>query len=421
MKNQLIKAIVLGTFSLGCAITQGANIAWVSFHPADDTPSPEAAAAGFSKAPDVGYTDLLKTHGHTVTRIVTSGAPDVASLNAFDLVIISRSVPSGDYATPLSTAAWNSIIAPTLIVNGYVLRNSRLGFVAGANLPDTAGRVRLSVKAPSHPIFEGVALGSDHVTVNAYADLVTYNGTLQRGLSANTDPLAGDGTLLASISRDGDPAHDALAIAEWAAGAQMANGAADKLGGPRLVLLTGSREQEGVSAHGAGIYDLADDGARLFLNAVAYMTYCSPHAARATATIVNGFVVGVTLTDYGCGYTEAPLVLFQGGSGSGAAGTAVLLNGKVVAINVVSPGSGYTSEPRVTIASPPFVPWVSVAVSKVNVTQHVVLGRNYILESSVDLVTWIATGAQFTADSETIVTEFAVDTTGRFFRLREVP
>jgi hypothetical protein len=344
MKTQPITALLLSAFSLGCAVSQGANIAWMSNHPADDTPSPDPAAAEFTRAPDVGYTDLLKAQGHTVTRTVTSGAPDVALLNACDLVIVSRSVPSGDYADASARAAWNGIIAPTFIENGYVLRNTRLGFVTGANLPDTAGDVRLSVKAPSNPIFEGVALRADHITANAYADLVSHNGTLQRGISANTDPLAGNGTLLASISSRGDPAHGALAIAEWPAGAQMANNNADRLGGPRLVLLTGSREQ-GVSAHAAGIYDLTAGGATLFLNAVAYMTHCTPHAARGTATVVNGFVVGVTLTDYGCGYTEAPLVLFQGGGGSGASGTAVLLNATVGAAAAYHCMPGDTTNP----------------------------------------------------------------------------
>ena len=148
---------------------------------------------------------------------------------------------------------------------------------------------------------------------------------------------------------------------------------------------------------------------------------CSPHAATATATLVSGFVVGATVTDPGCGYTNAPTVLVQGGGGSGATATAVVSNGVVVAVNITGAGYGYTSVPKVVIGSPPFVPTVSIAVSKVKVTQHVVLGRSYVLEASPDLVTWTATGPQFTADSETIVNEFDVDVTGRFFRLRQVP
>ncbi|MGE4182595.1 MAG: Ig-like domain-containing protein, partial [Limisphaerales bacterium] len=118
-----------------------ARIAWVSFHPADDTPSAAALAAGFTKAPDVAYTDLLTANGHKVTRVVTSGTPDTALLNAFDLVIISRSVPSGDYQDPPETLAWNGITTPTLILGGYILRNSRLGFTTGGTIPDTIGPI----------------------------------------------------------------------------------------------------------------------------------------------------------------------------------------------------------------------------------------------------------------------------------------
>jgi hypothetical protein len=49
------------------------------------------------------------------------------------------------------------------------------------------------------------------------------------------------------------------------------------------------------------------------------------------------------------------------------------------------------------------------------------MGRNYVLESSADLVNWTATGPPFTAQSEDITTEFTVIQTGQFFRLRQVP
>ena len=38
-----------------------------------------------------------------------------------------------------------------------------------------------------------------------------------------------------------------------------------------------------------------------------------------------------------------------------------------------------------------------------------------------DLIEWTATGPEFTAESETIVSEFDVDETGRYFRIRQVP
>jgi hypothetical protein len=280
-----------------------ANIAWVSFHAADNQPSTDAAAAGFTEAPDVGYTKLLRDNGHKVTRIVTSGTPNVAQLNTFDLVIISRSVPSGDYQDPPETLAWNGLKAPTIVMGGYVMRNSRLGYTTGGTIPDTIGPVKLSVKDIGHPIFAGVTLGAGNVTANPYADVVTWNELLQRGVSVNTDPLAGNATVLATIVTEGDPANGGMVIAEWQAGAKMANAAGDTLGGPRLVFLSGSREQ-GITSQAAGIYDLTSDGARLFLNAVQYMAK-APVAEIKFSGIALGADGKITLTWEGGGTLQA--------------------------------------------------------------------------------------------------------------------
>ncbi len=262
----------------------GPKIAWVSFHPAEDTPSTDAANAGFTEAPDAAYTRLLTANNYAVTRILTTGTPDTALLNTFDLVIISRSVPSGDYQDPPETLAWNtSLTAPTMIMGGYVLRNSRLGFTTGGTIPDTAGTIRLKVNNPAHPIFAGVALDAENLMVNPYANLVTWNNTLQRGISVNTDPIASGGTILATVGTAGDPAFGGMIIGEWPAGTVTANARGDVLGGRRLVFLSGSREASGLTSHGAGIYDLTEDGATLFLNAVQYMI--SPPPAAPTLSI----------------------------------------------------------------------------------------------------------------------------------------
>ncbi len=148
---------------------------------------------------------------------------------------------------------------------------------------------------------------------------------------------------------------------------------------------------------------------------------CTPHKATATAQLFNGILVGVTITDPGCGYTNAPTVTIQGGGGNGATATALVSDGRVTAINVGNGGCCYTNLPMVVIDSPPRVPTVSIRVSKVIVTQNVSQGRRYVLESSFDLVAWTATGPAFTAQSDTIENEFDVSVTGRFFRLLEAP
>lgn len=150
---------------------------------------------------------------------------------------------------------------------------------------------------------------------------------------------------------------------------------------------------------------------------------CTPHRATARAQVVGGFLIGATIMDGGCGYTNPPLVLVQGGGGTGAVGTAVISDGQVVAINMSNAGCCYTTNPlpQIVIASPPFVPTVSISVSRVRVNQHVVLGRRYVLMASEDFIHWTPTGPAFTAESEEIVTELDVDITGRFFKLEETP
>jgi len=85
-------------------------------------------------------------------------------------------------------------------------------------------------------------------------------------------------------------------------------------------------------------------------------TNTNPRIASATAQVVNGFVVGATITDAGYGYVSNPAVTITGGGGSGAKATATQFNGVVTSITITNPGSGYNSAPTITIAPPPFPP-----------------------------------------------------------------
>ncbi len=265
---------------IGCALVSlstahAANIAWVSFHAGDNAPGAGAAGLGFTQAPDIGYTQLLSANGHTVTRFVTKNDPvqaDADFLNGFDLVIIGRSVDSANYQQGNELAFWHSTITrPVINMSGYTLRSSRLGFTTGTTIPDTAGTVGLEALVPSHPIFNGVALGAGNVMVNSYAGIQTFGTNTQRGISVNTDALAAGGTALARIATAGDPALNGMVIGEWAAGAVIYG--TNTLSNRRLVFLSGSREHAAAptSSQIAGIYDLSADGQLMFLNAVNYM------------------------------------------------------------------------------------------------------------------------------------------------------
>jgi hypothetical protein len=101
---------------------------------------------------------------------------------------------------------------------------------------------------------------------------IPNGGPVQRGISINTDALAGGGTLLATTPMG---AAVGKVIAEWPAGAMLPNtggtAGTDTLGGRRLIFQSGSRE-DGGHASKAGILDLDADGIQMFRNAVNYMS-----------------------------------------------------------------------------------------------------------------------------------------------------
>jgi len=292
------------------------NIAWVSYHAADDEPHADAAGVGFTQAPDIGYTDLLKANRYNVVRVLTSQTPDVDFLNTMDLVIISRTASSGHYSGGGATL-WNSVTAPMINLNGYTLRNSRLGFTDGGTMVDTIGDVRLAVTDPAHPIFTGIAL-TDGVMDNLYAEgavpLPTDPTIISRGISINNNNIDDEGTVLATVATVDDPTFGGMVIAELPAGATLENSSGsptDVLGAPRLVFLTGSREPSGVTGgQAAALYDLYEDGEQMFLNAVDYMLNPPEEPAEAENLLANGgFEDGVV--DPWSTYGDASLEVVQ--------------------------------------------------------------------------------------------------------------
>jgi hypothetical protein len=126
---------------------------------------------------------------------------------------------------------------------------------------------------------------------------------------------------------------------------------------------------------------------------------CRPHTSTGAAILTNAIVLGVNITDEGCGYTKAPLVRFIGGGGSGAQAITVVSNGVVVAINMIDAGSGYTSAPLVLI-DPPFIsnPVLGIAAISVLTFSNVTVGTNYQLQQFQSPI-WVNKGASFKASN----------------------
>lgn len=121
--------------------------------------------------------------------------------------------------------------------------------------------------------------------------------------------------------------------------------------------------------------------------------------ATATATLVNDFVVGTTITDGGAGYTNTPTVRFIGGGGTGAEAVAVVSNGVVTAINVIEAGSDYTNAPIVVI-DPPFIPNPVLGIAPVSLLtfSNLIVSDSYQLQQ-FDSWYWTNQSASFTANS----------------------
>lgn len=287
---------------VAAASASAANIAWVSFHSGDNTPATGSANAGFTQAPDIGYTDLLKANGHTVTRFVSADSFAVSQVAGFDLVIIGRSVASGHYQQANETLAWNSFTGKLLNMGDYTLRGSRLGWLASGTtgsatdfMVDTVGNVALKPTGP-HPIFQGIPVdGFTGNMFNPFATAVTYTafGTnvTARGISLSTNAPVGDAEVLATISMTiGGTLYDIPAIALWDAGATVNDGT-EVLGGWRMAFMSGGREANGIDSTTAGVYDLTPDGAKLFLNSIDYFINVVPEPSTFALFAFGGLAL----------------------------------------------------------------------------------------------------------------------------------
>jgi Concanavalin A-like lectin/glucanases superfamily/Immunoglobulin domain len=158
--------------------------------------------------------------------------------------------------------------------------------------------------------------------------------------------------------------------------------------------------------NGIRFFNGAIDDVRIYNRALAsndvaqlYASEAPPHAATAIATLFGAFVVSNNITDGGAGYTNAPLVRFIGGGGSGATAVAVVSNGVVTAINMISAGSGYTNAPLIVI-DPPFVsnPVLGIAPISILAFSNITIGSSYQLQQFQSWY-WTNQPISFTAGS----------------------
>ncbi len=148
-----------------------------------------------------------------------------------------------------------------------------------------------------------------------------------------------------------------------------------------------------------------------------------PYTASGTATgivvVTNGFVIVVSITDGGNGYTNTPSVRFIGVGGNGAGAYAVVSNGVVAGIVVTNAGYGYTTAPLLVIG-PPFIsnPILRIAPGSSLSFSNLTPGVAYQLQQFADYY-WLNLPISFTA-SNTVYTQI-VSSIGGTYRLAIKP
>lgn len=216
------------------------------------------------------FVDVLKAAGHTVvvsntdvdpiTGFIdlanpTTGPADVAFLNSFDLIIVTRHINSGDYDdSPEEIAAWNALTPPLILMSTYLSRSSRWLWFGVTDRESLVSDVVAVI--PGHPLFEGVALDGANTAV-LYTSEVSHVGAAVVS--------AGTGEIIATLP-DGR-----IAFAYWDTGSGFHTGSGQIAGGPRLLLPTGTNF--GSFTPGVdGIHNLTADGDKVLLNAVDFMS-----------------------------------------------------------------------------------------------------------------------------------------------------
>ena len=254
----IARSIGLGLACWGicfASVAEGAQIAWVSQN---------ADSAGL----DQGFVAMLEGAGHTVTRYVVNGAANpptaiVGAMNAADLTIVGRAVASGDFDGATNPVTWNTgVTKPMMYMSAYVVRRNRLGLSTADLVPDIQN-TPLQAANPSHPVFQGVALGANDVTTGDYNE---FNSAISRGTTMMGNPRSGT-----VIARHPTLA-DTVAIAEWATGSTVQDDANVNyiLAGPRFFFAGGTRELDQAAITTAGQEDLTPLGQTLFVNTVNY-------------------------------------------------------------------------------------------------------------------------------------------------------
>ncbi len=265
---------------------------------------------------DQDLEDWLVDQGYTVDArpgYWTELDPNkVAELNAADLIIISWTAASDQYAADANeVTAWNGIETPILNLTAYLVGSSGWNWVNDASV---LRRAPLMVAVdPNHAAFAGVELDPNGIAV--------LDPNVGAGTTLFLDALhMGNGTLIG----EGD-GH--AWIAEWPKNAEYYDGAGQYAGGKRMMFMAGAVQADTTPD---GALNLTETGLKILSNTVEDLMARTP------------IVVTVQNASFELPGTEK----IKGWNGEGVSGTpAVDIPGWVCDTTVADSGveTGYTA------------------------------------------------------------------------------
>ena len=251
----MCKRLVFFCATLGFVLSsavQAANIIWVSDN-----------KNGTNAPSDIGFVNLLKAQGYNVDYQGQGGtgtpgyqswrtldATKIAALNAADLIILSRDLSSGDYASNATEVTqWNGITKPVLMLIAHVARNDRWQWVETAGQTD--GSPALQAVKTDHFIFNGVTLDANK-QVNVFTGIGSISAPPAPAMAPSSPP--GRTTIRCGLpnglrARSSSP----LRLRRPA--------------GPRMLFAAGATGAGGPD----GTLNLTPDGQKMFVNAVRYL------------------------------------------------------------------------------------------------------------------------------------------------------
>ncbi len=212
---------------------------------------------------DQGWVHMLRAAGHdvdvTLDHWTSLDSAKVKSLNAADLVIMSRAAQSGSFATDtLEVFLWNSVNTPLIQTHASMLRSDRWKWIHSLSQVDVPAPL-IRVHADDHLVFS-------EMDVDQTGQVGELDGAIGAGPSDTSFPsssTAGNGTVLAST------VSGHVWMAEWNLGTEFYEGAGQFAGGQRLTFMAGTRDVSEAMPRGA--MNLTSTGQQLFLSAVSYM------------------------------------------------------------------------------------------------------------------------------------------------------